>query len=46
MRSVDIQKANFIGARRIIGPRRINRITRIAQADKVHAFDHAPISHV
>ena len=46
MGGVDVEKAQFIRACCIIGPRRIHRITGIAQADKVHALDHAAIGDI
>ncbi len=43
---VDVQKADLVRARRVIGARRRDRIARIDQIDEVDALDHAAIGHV
>src|SRR5690242_12857059 len=42
----DIEKAEFVGAGRIIGNRRFHRIAGVAQVDEIHALDHAAILDV
>ena len=42
----DIEEAQFIGARRVIGLGGFNGIAGIAQVDEVHALHHAAILHV
>ena len=46
MSGVDVEKAQFVRARRVIGDGGIHRIARIAQAHEVHALDNAAIGHV
>ena len=42
----NIEKAQFISPRRVIGAGRLNRITGIAQVNEVDAFDHTAIFHI
>ena len=46
MSGVDVEKTQLIRPRRIIGPRGFHRIARIAQADEIHALDHAAIGDI
>jgi hypothetical protein len=46
MGGVDVQKTNLIRARGVISCGGLNRIARIAQADEIHALNHAAIGHV
>jgi hypothetical protein len=46
MGCVDVQKTNLIRARGIITRGRFDRVARIAQADEIHALNHAAIGHV
>jgi hypothetical protein len=46
MGRVDVEKAQLIRARRVIGLRLFHRIARIAQVDEVHALDHAAVGDV
>jgi hypothetical protein len=43
---VDVQKTNLIRARGIISRGGFNRIACIAQANEIHALNHAAIGHV
>ena len=42
----NIEEAQFVGARRIVGLRLLDRIARILQIDEIDALDHAAIRHV
>ncbi len=42
----DVEETEFVGARRVIGDRALDRIAGIAQIDKIHALDDAAIFHV
>ncbi len=39
----DVEKAEFVGARRVIGLRGLDRIAGIDQIDELHALDDAAI---
>ena len=43
---VDVEKAQLVSASSIVGDGGINWIACIAQAYKVHAFDHAAIGDI
>ena len=42
----DVEKAELIGARRIICNSRLDRIARVAQIYKIDALDHSAVFHV
>ena len=42
----DVEKAELVGARRIIGDRRLDRIAGIAQIDEIDALDDAAVLDV
>ncbi len=42
----DVEKCEFVGAGCVIRDRRRHRIARIAQVEKLHAFDDAPVFHI
>ncbi len=42
----DVEEAEFVGTRRVIGAGRLDRIAGIDQVDKVDALDHAAIGDV
>ena len=42
----DVEEAEFVGAGRIVGLGRFNRITGIAQLEELHALHDAPVLHV
>ena len=42
----DVEKAEFVGARGVIGERRLDRIAGVDQIDELHAFDDAAVLHV
>ena len=42
----DVEEAELVGTRRIIGLRLFDRVARIAQIDEVHALDDAPVADV
>ena len=44
--SGDIEKGNFVGALIIVATRNFNRVTGIADVDKVHAFNDAAVVHI
>ena len=46
MRGVDVEKAQLVGPRRVIGARGIHRIARIAQVHEIDALDHAALVHI
>ena len=46
MRGVDIEKAKLVGARSVIGNRRLDRVTGIDQVDEIDTFDDPAIGHV
>jgi hypothetical protein len=43
MRGSDVQETEFIGSFMIVGCGHFNRISRVAQVHKAHAFDDATI---
>lgn len=45
-RSGDVEKAEFVRSRRIIGLRRLDGITGVDQVDEVHALDDAAVFHI
>ena len=42
----DIEKAQLVGARGVIGDRALDRIAGVAQIDEMHALDDAAVLHV
>src|SRR3546814_2028717 len=44
--SSDVCSSDLVGARRIIGARRLDRIAGVAQIDEIDALHHAPVSNV
>ena len=42
----DVEEAELVGPRRVIGLRLLDRIAGVAQVDEVDALDHAPIGDV
>ena len=42
----DVEKAQLVGARRVVDHRLFDRIAGIAQRDEIHALDDAAVFHV
>ncbi len=42
----DVEEAELVGAGRVIGDRRLDRIAGVAQVDEVDALDDAAVLHV
>ena len=42
----DVEEAQFVGARRVIGDRGFDRIAGVAQIDEIDALDDAAVLHV
>ena len=46
MAGADVEEAEFVGARGVIGARGLDRIARIAQVDEIDTLDDAPVGDV